>query len=192
MKIVTLMNDTDSENPCKFGGWKLHSFSSRHSSFTSPDEFFPLSIGLRRKLETGTAFILSYSEHGSCQWYLKTAGSPSDPFDTVGVAGILVWNEKVKDLPKGFEARKKFAASFCETYTSWCNGEVYGFQVEEVVTLPCGHTETKDGDSCFGFFEAESMAEEVRASVNGDKVEFRGEAAWLADHYDFRGSTATV
>jgi len=193
MKSITLFNDDD-ENPCNWGGWKLHSFGRKHVNYESPEKFFPASIGFRRKLQTGTAFILSYSEHGACSWHLKDKGCRSDPFDTVGTAGVLIYEGKLKELPKSFEDRQKMASDFCDTYTSWCNGEIYGFAVKDIIetVLPCGHKEIKEEqlDSCGGFYDVASMAEEVRAVVKGDEVEFDGEAAWLSAYHDFRGKAA--
>lgn len=199
MKIVRLEYDRDAENPANYDGqWTIYSFGRRHCNYKDPDDFFesrkvdgrwvhvPKSIGLRRKLETGTAFLLSYYEHGACQWSLAGTG-PQCQWDSVSFAGLLVWEHPVKDMgAKTYAEREKDAEQFLETYTNWCNGYVYGYIIEEEVTLPCGHTETKDVDSCWGFFEPKHMAEEVRVNVEpGEEVKFIGEAAWLADYNDF-------
>jgi hypothetical protein len=191
MKIVTLMNDISPENPCDDSeGWKLYSFGRRHSNHRDPESFFPNgkpSIGLRRKLAVGTAFLLSYFEHGNSVWSLQGDG-PKDQWDSVHMAGLLVWEGKAKDLGPP-EKREEYAEAFLEVYTCWCNGEVYGYSVEDVKTLPCGHKdEPTDVDSCFGFYgnDLEHMAEEVRAAVDGDpEVEIRGEASDLAGFRDF-------
>lgn len=192
MKILTLHNDDSPENPCDFDSqWKLYSFNRKHRSYKSPDAFFPdgkPSIGLRRKLATGTAFILDYYEHGLCKWSLGGEG-PSCRWDTSEGAGILVWEHPVKDMgAKTREARAKDAASFLETYTCWCNGDVYGYSVENVKTLECGHTENELIDSCFGFYgnDLDFMGEQIRAAIDGDpEVQIRGEAKGLADYHDF-------
>ena len=192
-KILTLYNDSDSEDPhgdC--GQWTLHAFSRRHHHESDPSKFFDDNgnphIGIRRKLEVGTAFIVSYYEHGQCVWSIEGTG-PQCQWDNVRKAGILVWEHPVDEMgAKTYEARQKDAASFLETYTCWCNGDVYGYSVEEKVTLPCGHTELRDVDSCFGFFGngVKYMAEQVRAAIDGDpEVEIKGEAKYLADHHDF-------
>ena len=191
MKIVTLLHDSDLENPSDFeGAWTLYSFGRRHVNHRDPEDFFPNgkpSLAIRRKLAVGTAFVLSYYEHSGCAWSLRGQGTQCR-FDSVDVAGILVWEHNPKDMGAGtLEARAADAEGFLKTYNAWANGDGYGYQVEEVITQPCGHTEVKDVDSCFGFYglDLEYMAERVRAAVGGDTVEIRGEAKDMADVYDF-------
>ena len=188
MKTVTLMNDDSPENPADFrGAWKLYSFSRKFASFEDPENFFPdgkPSIGLRRKLDTGLAFVLSYFEHGNCVWSRKGTG-PQCQWDNVQVAGILIWEHKPKDMgAKSYDDRAKDADGFLEMYTCWCNGEVYGYSVEEEVMLPCGHTETKFIDSCFGFYgnDMSYMAEQIREALDGEtEFEIKGEASDILD-----------
>lgn len=182
---VNLWNDVDAQNPSDEDGWKLYSFSSRHTSFRNPDTFFQLTrdhkmipkLWLRAKLKAGTAFLLSYYEHGQSLWTLK-GEAPSCQFDTVGTAGVLVWEEPIKNLgPKTFEARQKDARAFCETYTNWCNGNVYGYTIED-----------EDGESdssSSGWYDPAEMAMEIRAELHGELATVGGEAAWLADYHDF-------
>ena len=193
MKIVTLFNDDSPENPSADDcNWTLYSFSNRHHGFKHPDNFFENGkpkIGIRRKLEVGTAFILSYYEHGQCAWSLQGTG-PQCQWDSVDVAGILVWEHPVKEMgAKTYVDRRKDAASFLEIYTCWCNGEVYGFFVEEEVIMPCGHKEIHSLDvGCGGFYgnDLDYMAEEIRDALDGDtEVVFKGEAKFLADYHDF-------
>jgi hypothetical protein len=41
----------------------------------------------------------------------------------------------------------------CELYTRWCNGEVYGYEVERIVACPaCGVETPEPVDSCWGFY----------------------------------------
>lgn len=190
MKIVTLWYDSDIQNPAEFdSAWTLYSFSRRHTSFKDPSEFFPdgkPSIGLRRKLEVGTAFLLSYYEHGNSVWSLRGTG-PKCQFDSVDVAGILLCKEPKNMGAKTLEARRTDAGYFVDIYTAWCNGDGYGYQIEEEVTLPCGHKEIKDVDSCYGFYgtEVAHMAQQVKSVVGNDEIVVRGEAAMLAKFHDF-------
>ena len=184
MKTLTLHHDSDIQNPSEFdGSWTLYSFSRRHASYRDPSEFFPNgrpSIGLRRKLEVGTAFVLSYFEHSGCKWSLRGKG-PKCQFDSVDVAGILIWENSVKDMgAKTKEQRAQDAEYFLTIYTDWCNGNGYGYDV----------TDEKGEllDSCFGFYGSEiaHMAEQVREVVGKDVlVEVKGEARDLAGHYNF-------
>lgn len=180
MKTIGLYYDDSPECPNEWGGWKLYSFSRRHNSYESPERFFPNgkpTLGLRRKLAVGTAFILSYFEHGQCRWSRRGTG-PQCQFDNVDVAGILVWEAPVKNLgAKTLADRQKDADGFLETYTNWCNGSVYGFRVTDHVKQECGHVEKVDLDSCFGFYDLDSMAEEIRQCLNGDtEIQFEGDA----------------
>mgnify|MGYP001579667606 FL=1 len=181
MKIVRLMADYSPENPATAfdGQWSIYSFNSRHASYADPEKFFPdgkPAIGLRRKLAVGTAFLLDYFEHGNCVWSIAGTG-PQCQWDNSRNAGLLVWEHPVKEMGAKTRAdREKDAAAFLETYTCWCNGEVYGYEVLEIATLPCGHTETRpiDDASCWGYFgnDLDYMAECVREHVQGDSVQF--------------------
>lgn len=194
MKIVTLMHDDSPTNPATFdGAWKLYSFNRRHHSHADPETFFPNgkpTIGFRRKLDTGLAFVLSYFEHGACQWSRQGTG-PQCQWDNVKVAGVLVWEHTPKEMgAKSKEARAKDADSFLETYTSWCNGDVYGYAVSEVVTLPCGHTERRDLDSCFGFYgnDLTYFASEIKAALAGDtEIQFEGDAKEMSGYLNLGG-----
>jgi hypothetical protein len=190
MKRLTLHHDDSPTNPMERDGqWTLYSFNNRHNSYKDPDKFLPPSIGLRRKLTAGLAFLLSYYEHGNCEWSLQDQGV-QDRWDTVRCAGILIWEHPVDEMgAKTYEDRAKDANSFLETYTCWCNGEVYGYTIEEVTTCEhCKQSVYKDVDSCWGYYGTDItyMAECVRAALDGDTdVEITGDAAFLADNRDF-------
>ena len=186
---VRIEYDSDLENPCQEDGWKVYSFSTRHASFKHPEKLGfkdgRPGLGLRRKLETGTAFILSYFEHGSCAWGLKrntdASGYPwSCPWDSVRVAGLLVWEGKLKDLgAKTLEARTKDAACFVESYTSWCNGEGYYFSIED-----------EDGehiDSCGGFLGSASVEymvkDHILPAIKGREYVVTGDAGGVFEDY---------
>jgi hypothetical protein len=196
MKIVTLFYDCDVSSPSEWGGWKLWSFSYKHKNFHArqaflTDEGEPADIGIRRRLDTGTAFLLSYYEHSLCRWSLRGEG-PSCRWDSVRTAGILLWDGNVRDLPRGYEARRESARDFCESYTAWANGEVYGYMVSEDVTLPCGHVEREILDTCGGYFSAGQLAADVREVVRGDEINVNGDARDLAAYFDLRGKSTDL
>lgn len=192
MKIVTIEHEDNAEDPCERDQFVVHSFNRRHHAFAAPGNFFSEdgtpSPALAAQLTEETAFVLSYYEHGSCVWSRQGTG-PQCQWDNVSLAGLLVWTGKPEDLGKDYDARAKAADGFLSAYTAWCNGEVYGYRVEEEITLPCGHTETREIESCYGFngTDVDYMASEVAHVVNGDDVRFKGSAAFLADHHDFKG-----
>lgn len=181
--VVNLHYDGCLECPSEWDGWKLYSFSRRHNSFRDPESFdlgelkdgLPVvrNPGLRTKLRVGLAFWLSYYEHGNCVWGLLNQ-VPSCPWDTVPIAGLLVWESKPEDIgAKSYEDRAKDAADFLKTYTAWSNGECYGYTVE-------------DGEGgCGGFYgpDLAYMFDAIREDVGDREVKFVGEAADLADYY---------
>jgi hypothetical protein len=167
---ITIYPDCDAECPSGGDGWRLISFGRRHIGFEDPDRYckgpdrwgapLPASIGLSRKLEYGTAFWLSYFEHGPCRWSLMGEG-PQCRWDSVKVAGILLWESSPRELGTDYAARESEARQFLETYTAWANGEVYGYAIER---LGSGSEPAETLDSCWGFYgldhclaEAESV-----------------------------------
>lgn len=189
LKLI-LSHDADLENPCENDGWRVYSFCRRHASFKHPDDLGLGPIdpgtglpkiknpGLRSKLKNGLAFILSYYQHGQCLWFLHGDEPAGVEFrwDGVRVAGLLVWEQRPSELgPKTLDGRRQDAAAFLKTYTSWANGEGLYYSIED-----------EDGDlidSCGGFYDAESMFNEIRPHLEGQAFEIEGEAAWLADHH---------
>ena len=165
--------DTDAECPNAWDGWRLVSFSHRHRSHQSPERYckgldeagspIPSNIGLSRKLDTGTAFWLSYFEHGLCCWSLMGEG-PQCRFDSVRVAGILLWERPPPELPAGYQNRETDARRFLETYTAWANGQVYGFEIERIATCDgCGGEQAELVDSCFGFYGLDHCLSEAES-----------------------------
>jgi hypothetical protein len=160
-------------------GWRFCSFSRRHRSFVDPSTLDMGSIGFRRKLDCGTAFLCSYFEHGQCQWSLRGCGQQC-PWDSVDVAGVLIWQGKPKELRKTAELRRESAAAFLAEYTDWCNGACYWFSVVEVDE---DGDEIRELDSCGGFIGEEYLLQCIRdtlADVGEDEdVEVVGDAAWI-------------
>lgn len=133
---VEIFHDPDVESPCDEDcTWRLYSFSNRHLSYRDPHDFFPEgepSPELQSELDEGSAWILSYFEHGNCIWMLhdEPRGMLAGDWrwDGVNVAGVLVWEHPTDELgPRTKKERRADAAAFVETYTSWCNGETYGY-----------------------------------------------------------------
>jgi hypothetical protein len=137
---VEIFHDPDAENPCdEESQWRLYSFSNRHLSYRDPYDFFPdgkASPEFQSKLDEGFAWILSYFEHGQCRWMLSD--EPKDMlagdwrWDGVDVAGVLVWEHPLDELgPRTKQDRRADAAEFVDIYTSWCNGETYGYSITD-------------------------------------------------------------
>lgn len=179
VKILTIGHDPDVEWPeSGYDGWKPVSFNRRHSNFDHPWHY-DLSrrefIWLRRKIQVGLAFWLSYYEHSLCRWSLRGEG-PRCRWDCVDVAGILIWTGKPSGIgAKTHEDRASDARRFLEAYTDWCNGSCYWFSLEDAQGEPL--------DSCGGFIGTDHLAEAINESLeDGDRIIVKGEAADLA-HY---------
>lgn len=113
---------------------------------------------IRKKLDDGTAFLLSYFEHGNCAWFRKDSRNmPDMRWDGVSLAGILLLPDDWKPYaPEGEEppTREKCVDEALEEYTDWCNGNVYGFTIE-----------AEDGtniDSCGGFIGSKWLNQHLR------------------------------
>jgi hypothetical protein len=163
--------------------WKLYSFNRRHTNFKHPAELGlgPLDAfgdpkvekrGLARKLKNGTAFILSYFEHGSSLWFLRGDYVPGVEFQWDGrrVAGLLVWDAKLKLGPK--KDMKHEARSFLKGYTAWANGEVYRWEITD--------EQGNYVSSCSGYTAPDFMLKVIADKTRGHEVEFVGDAKWLA------------
>lgn len=179
MITVHIGYDQDAPNPLEeSGGWKLISFSRHHDRYQYSFEFMPLTennyieIGMRRKLDCGTAFLLDYNEHGGIEWYLDTSDY-SVPWNTAGFGGILIYEGYTKHLPKTYEERQKLARSILEEYNDWVNGSVYGFCIED--------ENGDEEDSCWGYYGWEHMKEELERIIGGREYELAGEAKWIME-----------
>lgn len=191
---VTIEVDSDVESPmdedCQ---WTLYSFNSRHSNYRDPEalglgplnEFGEVaipSLGLRRRLHVGTAFIVSYYEHGDCKWGLQ-GGVPSCPWDSRRVAGLLVWERPIKELGASalkdaherYLMRRKYAEGFLESYTAWSNGDCYWYSIEDAA----GETV----DSCGGFIGVEHLIAGLIDAGYGDALEFSDEQLYVSGKY---------
>lgn len=195
---VHIDHDDCPENPCDWNEWRVVSFNRRHINFAPAEGYVrrdgePVHIALRSKLNAGTAYVLSYYEHGDSAWMLahsqEWANTPDKQWDGTSVAGILLWEGKPNDIGKTPEERWNAARSFIETYTAWCNGHVYAYSIEKVVECDLGHehTEALDDATCCGFYDLEHMFEEIREiTADCDEVEVVGPCKDLADYHDVK------
>lgn len=179
---VTVDHDSDVDAPMDScdGEWRIYSFSHRHNNYKHP-ETLGLSLtrdvdgtpivrnpGLRRKLQVGLAFFLSYFEHGQCVWSLRGEG-PRCQFDSVDVAGLMVWEHPPADMgAKTYEHRQADARSTLGVYTDWCNGECFHYTIKD--------EDGEDVDSCGGFIGSgerlDYMWEAIRDIVGANEVDF--------------------
>lgn len=170
---VTINHDQDVECPTEYDGWKLYSFCTKHNNYKNPNIILSANIGLKRKLTVGTAFVLSYYEHSGSIWSLKGEG-PQCQFDTVPLAGILIWEETPKNLgAKTYIERQNDARNFLKVYNAWMNGECYGYLIER---------EGEVIDSCGGFIGVEHIKEALKnehPEIFVDEAEITGDASYI-------------
>ena len=175
--VVKLSHDDCPESPCDTDGWKVYSFSNRHSNFKHPDEFED-DEAFEAKLKAGLAFPLAYFEHGNCVWSLSHEG-PQCRWDSVQHAGFIVWEQDEADLgPTTVEDRREDARKFLERFTYWCNGEVYGYHVEAFRVCPtCGQDEQLSDEeadldlpSCTGYYpdDIDGMVIDMKDHIGSD------------------------
>ena len=151
-KIVKITPDEGNESPCEWGRYKLYSFCKKHASFSDPTECM---LKYADHLKDGFAFLLSYYEHGDCIWNLMDENSKNN-WDFTKLAGILI----IENLnEKSLTGNHKAAASFLESYTKWCNGEIYHVEVLEQCFACGNHIDAAVDSSCGGFYDEESIVD---------------------------------
>ena len=189
--IVSIHYDEARENPCTESGdqWMVNPFSNRFSNHKDPSEFGIFrdnktgKLGTEdedfaKKLKEGLAFFLGYFEHGNCLWFLsgeRPFGTEGDfRWDGVDVAGVIIWNHPPDRIgAKTYEDREQDARSFLESYTSWANGECYGFDVRVHEICDACSQEKNDSetiDGCYGFYGMDFMLKEIKAVTEGYEV----------------------
>lgn len=168
--VVQVSHDSCAEDPLEHDGWAAYSFSTRHSNYRHPDDFTE-DEEFQAKREAGLAFFLSYYEHGLCRWDLAGEG-PQCRWDSVSIAGVIVWEQPEENIgAKTYEDRQEDARNAIESFTNWCNGEVYGYEIV-------------NGDyGCWGFYDLEDMFREIANDTGSRPVKFIGDAAGLADYH---------
>jgi hypothetical protein len=184
---LEINHDLDVEQPDSgYDGWRLVSFGRKHSNYQDPDKYVkgfdrrtrevtPANIGLKRKLNVGLAFFLSYYEHGQGAWSLIGEGT-QDQWDTAYLAGILLWTGKPGDIgAKTLEDRAEDARDFLENYNAWANGETFWFRLV--------NKSGEEIESIGGLIGDEALSEVVGEELKaGDNVLVEGDGAWLKNY----------
>lgn len=180
--FVSILPDSDQPNPCDEmdGFGMMHSLSNRHFNHITMEHAQSILE------ENKDAVRLSYFEHGNCLWMVSDAPTPPGvefQWDGVRFAGLWVPDKCLLDEVDGLttEARhtrmQQFATQACETYSQWCNGEIYGYSVSlyklrkdtqgEPYEKEDDYRRDKaiEEDSCFGFFGYDCVQQEVKALI---------------------------
>jgi len=120
------------------------------------------------------AVPLSYYEHGLCRWSVagELPAALCCPWDSVGFAGVWLPDAGTLASARNYGGRTRLqfmhkrAREACDAYTQWCNGEVYGYQVERVTTCgTCDGEQAELLDSCWGFFGLDYCRDEATSSL---------------------------
>ena len=157
---ITVYADTDAPNPLE--DWEemgtILSLNRRHANF-DPDAIDDEIHG------NPDAVPLSYYEHGQCLWALAGELPPECRcrWDSVGFAGLWIPDAATLASARPYGGRtrhhfmRKRARQACEAYTQWCNGEIYGYQLDRILGCnDCGSETVESLDSCWGYFKLET------------------------------------
>lgn len=166
---ITIYPDGDTPNPLE--DWSemgtIHSLNRRHGNFDP--------AGVEGAIaHNPDAVPLAYFEHGLCRWSVAGELPPGCqcPFDSVAFAGVWLPDAETLESAQKYGGRtrrhfmRKRARQACEAYTQWCNGEIYGYEVERIGTCPCcGHETAEPVDSLWGCYGLDYCRSEAAAAV---------------------------
>ena len=120
------------------------------------------------------AVPLSYFEHGQCLW--SVAGElPAHlrcPWDPIAFAGVWLPDAATLESAKNYGGRtrhhfmRKPARQACDAYTQWCNGDIYGYEIERITS--CGHCGSEQAsviDSLWGCYGLDYCLGEAMSAV---------------------------
>jgi len=214
--FVSFHYDSDVENPCENwdGFGDIRSLSTKHINNISIEEVEELIEHTTDGKEQ--VIPLSYFEHGQCKWGVKGTMSSMPDFNWDGVdfagvwipddeciASVDIWEKEAKEKGEEFNRNEKFkemAKQACETYTSYCNGEVYGYQIELYRLQFDGdgdpieehgnyeHLDQLYEDSCNGFFgnDIEYMKENIGDNLQHHLESMKEKSAIGLEYPDYR------
>ena len=94
------------------------------------------------------------------------------PWDSVSFAGVWLPDAETLDSARNYGGRTRQlfmcrrARQACEAYTQWCNGEVYGYEVERVTTCKqCDGEDATFVDSGWEIYGLDPCLSEAQAAV---------------------------
>lgn len=128
--LVSIDYDPDTpESPLEESGFKLYQFNSRRVSYCARDALPFDDDELAELIHKGHAYWLDYFEHGNCLWSLH-GGAVQCRWDTAPCAGLLVLEEPESWTTDPAQLLK-CVRGLLESYTQWCNGEVYCIDITD-------------------------------------------------------------
>jgi len=149
---IKIQHDSDSEGPREwdnlgtFVGWHRNYRIGDAQPSEDPEEYL-------KALPDDEIILNVYMyEHSGVAYSTSAFGCAWDS----GQVGFIHCNPS-SEIAQGMEeeAIKKALAAEVEVYSTWANGEVYGYTLEEFVPAACGdptHGEWEHFDSCWGFY----------------------------------------
>jgi hypothetical protein len=166
---ITIFPDADAANPledwCETG--TILSLNHRHVNFDP--------AGVEEAIAGNPdAVKLSYFEHGLCLWAVagELPAGARCPWDSVDLAGVWLPDAETLASAKNYGGltrrhfMRKRAREACEVYSQWCNGEVYGYEVERITCCQaCGAQTAEPVDNCWGFFGLDHCRSEATAAA---------------------------
>lgn len=166
---ITVYADEDAANPLE--DWSemgtILSLNRRHVNF-DPGV-------IEEAIESNPdAVPLSYFEHGRCLWCVagELPATARCPWDSVDFAGLWLPDDLTLESAKNYGGwtrrmfMRKRARQACDAYTLWCNGEVYGYEIERITACDCCHTERVEPvENCWGFFGLDTCLSEAMAAI---------------------------
>jgi hypothetical protein len=158
-----------------FRGWQVYSFLHR-LNYKDPNEFGlyydeeadsleTTNIGLRRKLEVGLAFVLSYYEHSGGTWGREGTLShwPDAMWDCTRFAGIAIWVDKPRACPeKEYHWRAQLLDEYLKDFNAVWNGEAYTCLIDDDGDVK------RFGPGCYLGPDLKNMAKDI-ARIVGDR-----------------------
>ena len=122
----------------------------------------------------------------------STVPDPYGGFDTVNIAGVIVWTDEDSSgetdehnrqwwADIGEDSQTAYLKELAEIYTEWVNGHNYRYSIVVMGTcdMDYEHPETTI-DSCGGFIGMEHLADGLRDVIpddlEPDKVQWAGDA----------------
>lgn len=182
--------DQDAANPLEDcdGMGHIRSLSHRHINSIEADEAAEILV------RDPDAVALSYFEHGQSLWFVMGQNPPGVEFQWDGVryAGIWIPDKSCRESYIGQEGKSRRdwmveqAASACEIYSAWINGNVYGYivQLSKARYSADGEDLYDDfydyrfeqalfEDSCWGFLSWDNLQAEVLDAVRRAVTEIK-------------------
>ena len=105
------------------------------------------------------------------------------PWDSVAFAGVWLPDAETLASARNYGGRtrrhfmRKRARQACDAYTQWCNGDVYGYEVERSRPAPTAARAGERVDSCWGFYGLDYCRNEAHAAAaSSHRQRLAGEA----------------